>query len=57
MRCEGCCQSVEGALDSLPGTWARVDLKKGTARVMSKTPADADAYAAAVRKAGYRVVE
>ena len=57
MRCEGCRQSVEGALDSLPGTWARVDLKKGTARVMSKTPADADAYAAAVRKAGYRVVE
>ena len=56
MHCERCRQSVEGALDSLPGTWARVDLKKGTARVMSKTPADPDAYAAAVNKAGYRVV-
>lgn len=56
MHCEGCRRSVEGALDSVPGTWARVDLKKGTARVLSKAPADADAYARAVRDAGYRVV-
>ncbi len=56
MHCEGYRRSVEEALDSVPGTWARVDLKKGTARVLSKAPADADAYARAVRDAGYRVV-
>lgn len=56
MSCAGCARHVEDALDSVDGTWARVDLGNGTAHVLSKRPIDADAYAAAVSDAGYRLV-
>lgn len=55
MSCEGCARNVENALNALEGTWARVDLGRNTAHILSKTPIDREACAQAVRDAGYSV--
>ncbi len=55
MTCEKCVERVQNALNSLPGTWARVDLATGEARILAKTPIDRDAIERAVEAAGYYV--
>ncbi len=56
MSCQNCARNVENALDSIEGTWARVDLETRTAHVLSKRPADLGAYRDVVSEAGYRVI-
>ncbi|WP_281654509.1 heavy-metal-associated domain-containing protein [Eggerthella sinensis] len=53
MTCARCASTVENALNGVEGTWARVDLDAGTARILSKSPIDDDAIADAVTAAGY----
>ena len=57
MSCARCAQRVTNALDSVPGTWATVDLDAGVAHVLSKEPIDVAAYRRAVREAGYALSE
>lgn len=57
MSCEHCAQTVERALNALPGTWAKVDLAAHTARVRTKEPLDRDACEAVVKAAGYYVMK
>lgn len=57
MNCEHCAQTVERALNALPGTWAEVDLGAHTARVRTKKPLDHAACEAAVKTAGYYVMK
>lgn len=56
MSCQGCADAVADALNSVPETWATVDLATKTACVRSRNPIDIDTYEAAVRNAGYRVI-
>lgn len=56
MSCQGCAATVADALNSVPGTWATVDLTTKTAHIRSKEPVDISAYEVAVRDAGYRVL-
>ncbi len=56
MTCENCVKCVTDALNSIEGTWARVDLKTRSAHVLSKTPIDESAYRKVVSDAGYRAV-
>lgn len=56
MTCDNCRRNVENALNSVPGTWASVDLTSKVANVLSKQPVDEKALEAAVDKAGYRVI-
>lgn len=56
MHCENCARNVTNALDSVDGTWARVDLDSRTAHVLSKKPLDRAAYERAVDQAGYRLL-
>lgn len=55
MTCDHCVRNVENALNSIEGTWARVDLTSGTARVLSKAPVDEGRLQRAVVEAGYYV--
>lgn len=56
MHCDNCARNVTNALDSVEGTWARVDLGTRTAHVLSKGPIDQAAYRDVVGQAGYRVI-
>lgn len=56
MTCEHCVAAVTAALNSVPNTWATVRLQGGSAKVLCKDPIDRETYAAAVEKAGYRLV-
>lgn len=55
MTCEKCVQHVQNALNSVDGTWARVDLDSKSAHVLSKKPIDLDAYEKVLETAGYYV--
>ena len=56
MSCENCVTAVEGAINSLDGMWARVDLDSKNAHILSKQPIDEEALNSAVREAGYYLV-
>ena len=55
MTCEKCVERVQNALNVQPGTWAKVDLASGAARILAKSPIDRDAVERAVEDAGYYV--
>ena len=55
MSCENCARSVEKALNSLPGTWAKVDLASKNAFIMLKNEPDEMLLRKAVVSAGYTV--
>lgn len=57
MTCLNCVNNVENALNALGGTYARVDLDEGRARVLSKEPLDREAVERAITDAGYYVVK
>lgn len=57
MSCEGCAQNVANALNAVEGTWATVDLGSRIATVHSKTPIDQQVLTAAVREAGYNILQ
>ena len=55
MTCEKCVERVQNAINALPGTWARVNLETGEARILAKAPIDRDVIERAVEDAGYYV--
>lgn len=55
MTCEKCVERVQNALNAQPGTWAKVDLASGAARILAKFAIDRDAIERAVEDAGYYV--
>ena len=57
MSCEGCVQNVTNALNAVEGTWATVDLASRIATIRSKTPIDQQVLTAAVREAGYNIMQ
>ncbi|MGH0051774.1 MAG: heavy-metal-associated domain-containing protein [Sphaerochaetaceae bacterium] len=57
MTCSNCAIRVENALNSLPGIWANVDLRKNIALVHSKTDIDVEALRQTVQQSGYTVTE
>lgn len=57
MTCKNCKLRVENAFNRQKGVFARVDLKKGTARVFSKEPVSEEDIRELVRRAGYQAEE
>ena len=58
MTCQHCVMAATRALDSLDGIKnVQVDLKTGTATYEEVKPVDANVIAAAIKKAGYEVVQ
>ncbi|WP_195270839.1 heavy metal-associated domain-containing protein [Eubacterium sp. 1001713B170207_170306_E7] len=55
MVCGNCAASVENALNSLDGVWARVDLTEKKAEVLMKKPLDAEVLKLSVKDSGYTV--
>lgn len=53
MTCSNCARRVENALNTMPGTWATVDLGAQQVTVLLKEAPDLDALRQAVRQAGY----
>ena len=53
MTCANCARRVENALNSLPDTWATVDLAERSALVRGKAPFDEERLRQAVRESGY----
>ena len=57
MTCQNCARRVENALDSHEGVWARVDLGRGTVRVLMKEQVPPRELCALVARAGYMAEE
>ena len=57
MKCSGCAANVENALNSLNGVWARVNLGKKEARVLSKRELRKEDLTAALSVTSYRVAD
>ena len=57
MTCENCARRVENALNSLPGTWAKVDISGKKASILLKNEPDEGVLRQAVTSAGYSVVD
>ena len=55
MTCDKCVERVQNAVNSLPDTWARVDLGTRQAHILAKAPIDADAVEKVIEQAGYYV--
>lgn len=56
MICAHCVRNVENALNSLPGTWAKVDLGQKKAEVLSKEPIAEKTLRQAVKDSGYTMI-
>lgn len=56
MVCGNCATRVENALNSIDGVWAKVDLSKKQAAILSKQPLDEQEVRSAVRGQGYTVI-
>lgn len=56
MTCAHCVRNVENALNSLPGTWARVDLGEKSAEVLSKEPINEEKLRETIKASGYTMV-
>lgn len=57
MACGNCATRVENALNSMDGVWAKVDLSKRQATILSKALLDEQEVRSAVRKQGYTVMK
>ena len=53
MKCSNCAKNVENLLDSLPGVWAKVDLGKKEADVLTKEAVPAERFESALREKSY----
>jgi copper chaperone CopZ len=56
MRCSNCARSVENALNSLDGIWAKANIEKKCVNILSKSLIDESLVISAVAKAGYTVL-
>ena len=57
MTCENCAIQVENALNSLPDTWAKVDIAEKKASLLTKKEPDFNQIRKAVNTAGYTVTD
>lgn len=57
MVCGNCATRVENALNSMDGVWAKVDLSKKQAAILSKQLLDEQEVRSAVRGQGYTVIK
>lgn len=57
MVCGNCAARVENALNSMEGVWAKVDLSKKQAVILSKAPLEEQTVRSAVRNQGYTVMK
>jgi len=55
MKCSNCAANVENALNAVEGTWAKVNLGKKEADVLSKMPRTQDDFVKALAGTGYKV--
>lgn len=55
MSCSNCARRVENALNALDGTWAKVDLARQQAEVLTKQEADAELFRKTLEKESYTV--
>ena len=57
MHCSNCVRHVENAFNSIDGVWAKVNLEKKEATVLSKNPFETADLKAIVSKEGYTVLD
>lgn len=57
MTCANCVRRVENALNSLPETYAKVDIEQRCAKIYCKRPCDKALIKNAIRESGYTVLE
>ena len=57
MMCSNCARNVEKNLDAMDGVWARVNLGKNQADVLTKEPREKADFLEALRKTDYTVTD
>ena len=57
MKCSNCAANVENALNGIDGVWARVDLGKKKALVLTKEPKTNEDFAAALSSTPYTIAD
>ena len=57
MHCSNCARAVENAMNSLDGTWARVELGRNRAIVRAKQEMTESDFAEALKDTTYTIVE
>ena len=55
MKCSGCASNVEASFDNMDGVWARVNLGKKEAKVLSKTEHTREDFEDALLGTSYKV--
>ena len=55
MMCSNCARTVENTLNEMDGVWARVNLGKKEADVLTKTPHAQEDFAQSLRKTSYQL--
>ena len=55
MKCSNCAANVENALNDVEGNWAKVNLRKKEADVLSKLPRTEEDFAMALANTCYKV--
>lgn len=55
MKCSGCAANVESAFNNLEGVWARVNLGKHEAKILSKTERSPEDFETALALTTYRI--
>ncbi len=56
MHCSNCARNVENTLNKMPGVWARINLGKQEADVLTKTPQTAESFSEALKTTSYSLV-
>ena len=55
MMCSNCARTVENTLNEMDGVWARVNLGKKEADVLTKAPHEQKDFAESLRKTSYKM--
>ncbi len=53
MHCSNCAKNVENQLNGISGVWAKVDLGKKTADVLTKSPVDEESFRKVLQEKSY----
>ena len=57
MKCSGCASNVENSLDNMDGVWARVNLGRGEARVLTKKEYKREDFEDALSGTSYKIAD
>ena len=57
MKCSGCASNVENSLDNLDEVWARVNLGRREARVLTKKEYKREDFEEALAKTAYKIAD